>query len=38
VLRAHEADLVNVPVDDPGAFLDVDTEQEYRDLLRGLRR
>jgi CTP:molybdopterin cytidylyltransferase MocA len=38
VLRAHEADIVNLPVEDPGAFLDVDTEQEYRDLLRGLRR
>ena len=38
VVRAHEADIANVPVDDPGAFLDIDTEQEYRDALRELRR
>jgi CTP:molybdopterin cytidylyltransferase MocA len=38
VVRAHEADIVNVPVDDPGAFVDVDTEPEYRDALRALRR
>lgn len=38
VVRAHDADIVNVPVDDPGAFLDIDTEPEYRDLLRELRR
>ncbi len=38
VVRAHEADIVNLPIDDPGAFLDIDTEQEYRDALRELRR
>jgi molybdenum cofactor cytidylyltransferase len=38
VVRAHDADIVNVPVDDPGAFLDIDTEQEYRDALRNLSR
>ena len=38
VLRAHEADIVNLPIDDPGAFLDIDTEQEYRDALRELPR
>ena len=38
VVRAHEADIVNLPTDDPGAFLDIDTEQEYRDALRQLRR
>lgn len=38
VVRAHEADIVNVPVDDAGAFLDIDTEQEYRDALRNLCR
>lgn len=30
VVRALEAAIENVPVDDPGAFLDVDTPAEYR--------
>jgi molybdenum cofactor cytidylyltransferase len=38
VVRAHESAIVNLPVEDPGAFLDIDTEQEYRDALRELRR
>jgi len=38
VVRAHEADMVNLPIDDPGAFLDIDTLQEYEDALRELRR
>jgi CTP:molybdopterin cytidylyltransferase MocA len=37
VVRAHAAAIVNVPIDDPGAFLDVDTPDEYRDVLRQLR-
>jgi molybdenum cofactor cytidylyltransferase len=37
VLRAHAGDIVNVPVDDAGAFLDLDTEQEYLEVLRQLR-
>jgi len=38
VVRAHDADIVNLPVNDPGAFLDIDTEQEYRDAVRELPR
>jgi molybdenum cofactor cytidylyltransferase len=38
VVHAHDADIVNLPVDDPGAFLDIETEQEYRDAVRELPR
>jgi molybdenum cofactor cytidylyltransferase len=38
VVRAHDADIVNLPIDDPGAFLDIDTEQEYREVLRARQR
>ena len=34
VVRAHERDILNVDVDDPGAFVDVDTEDDYRAVLR----
>lgn len=34
VVRAHERDILNVDVDDPGAFVDVDTEEAYRNALR----
>jgi CTP:molybdopterin cytidylyltransferase MocA len=37
-VRARARDIVNVPVDDAGAFVDIDTEQEYRDVLQRLRR
>jgi CTP:molybdopterin cytidylyltransferase MocA len=37
VVRAHEADILNLAVEDSGAFLDIDTEQEYREVLRTLR-
>ena len=37
VVRAHAAEIVNVPIDDPGAFLDIDTPEEYRAVLRQLR-
>lgn len=30
VVRARQADILNVPVDDRGAFIDVDTPEEYR--------
>jgi len=30
VVRAHAADLVDVPSDDPGAFDDIDTPEDYR--------
>jgi molybdenum cofactor cytidylyltransferase len=33
VVRAHEHDLLNVPVDDEGCLVDVDTPEEYRRLL-----
>jgi CTP:molybdopterin cytidylyltransferase MocA len=32
VVRAHEHDLLNVPVDDEGCLVDVDTPDEYRRL------
>lgn len=34
VVRARAADIVNVPVDDEGAFTDVDTRDEYERSLR----
>jgi CTP:molybdopterin cytidylyltransferase MocA len=37
VVRAHEREILNVATDDPGAFLDVDTEREYLDALSSLR-
>ena len=36
VVRAHAEDIVNVPVDDAGAFVDIDTPDEYQDVLRQL--
>lgn len=38
VVRAHQEQILNVPVDDAGAFIDVDTEDAYRDALRQLQR
>jgi molybdenum cofactor cytidylyltransferase len=32
VVHAHEHDLLNVPVDDEGCLIDIDTPQEYRQL------
>jgi molybdenum cofactor cytidylyltransferase len=32
VVRAHERDLLNVPVDDEGCLIDVDTPDEYQRL------
>lgn len=29
VVRAHAAEILNVPIDDPGAYLDIDTPEEY---------
>jgi molybdenum cofactor cytidylyltransferase len=37
VVRAHANAIANVPVDDEGAFVDIDTPEEYRDALRELR-
>src|SRR5262245_4539965 len=33
VVRAHAADILNVPIDDDGAYIDVDTAAEYEALL-----
>jgi molybdenum cofactor cytidylyltransferase len=32
VVRAHTAEIVNVPIDDPGAYLDVDTPEQYSSM------
>jgi molybdenum cofactor cytidylyltransferase len=37
VIARHEARIVNVPLDDPGAFVDIDTEEDYRQALTRLR-
>jgi CTP:molybdopterin cytidylyltransferase MocA len=29
VIRAHEAAIINVPIDDPGAFIDIDDPEDY---------
>lgn len=29
VVRAHEPQIVNVPIDDPGAYFDIDTREDY---------
>lgn len=34
VVRAHEAQIVNVPVTDEGAFADMDTPEDYERLRR----
>ena len=33
VVRAHAASIVNVPVDDPGAFTDIDTPEDYTRIV-----
>lgn len=32
VVRAHEAEILNVPIDDPGAYRDIDTPEDYARL------
>jgi len=32
VVRAHEHDLLNVPVDDEGCLVDIDTRDDYSKL------
>jgi molybdenum cofactor cytidylyltransferase len=34
VVDAHFDEIVNVPVDDPGCLVDVDTPEDYQELLR----
>lgn len=38
VVHAHLATLIDVPVDDDGAFRDADTDDDYQALLRRLAR
>ncbi len=33
VVRAHAADIVNIPVSDQGAFTDVDTREDYERIV-----
>jgi molybdenum cofactor cytidylyltransferase len=35
VVHAHSAEIVNLEIDDPGAFLDIDTRDEYQKLVLG---
>jgi CTP:molybdopterin cytidylyltransferase MocA len=37
VVRAHAARIANVPIEDAGAFMDIDTPAEYQNALRQLR-
>jgi molybdenum cofactor cytidylyltransferase len=37
VLRAHAAEVLDVPVDDEGAFEDIDTPADYERLVGPLR-
>ena len=37
VVRAHAHAIVNVPVDDDGAFVDIDTPADYTHVMRELR-
>ena len=37
VVRAHAREIVDLPLDDDGAFADVDTEDDYAALRSGLR-
>lgn len=34
VVRAHSQEIINLPVSDAGAFLDIDTPEAYAQLLR----
>jgi CTP:molybdopterin cytidylyltransferase MocA len=38
VVRRRANDIVNAPIDDPGAYVDIDTPDEYRDVLSRLQR
>ena len=37
VVRARSDRIVNLPIEDPGAFVDVDTEEDYRQLIQRVR-
>lgn len=34
VVRAHADEILNVPIDDPGAYRDIDTPEDYARLMR----
>jgi len=34
VVRAHAAEILNLPIDDPGAYRDIDTPDDYEQLRR----
>lgn len=36
VLERHRAEIVDVPVDDPGAYEDIDTPEDYRRIIGAL--
>lgn len=38
IVRAHAREIIDVAVDDPGAFIDIDTEQEYLELAGRLQQ
>lgn len=38
VVRAHAAEMIEVPIDDEGAFTDVDTPEEYQRIIGALVR
>jgi molybdenum cofactor cytidylyltransferase len=38
VVRAHAAETIEVPIDDEGAFTDIDTREEYERFIRARER
>ena len=38
VVRAHADAIVNVSIDDAGAFIDIDTPDDYQNVMRELRQ
>jgi len=36
VVRAHAHEILNIPIEDPGAYFDVDTREDYDRLRRGI--
>ena len=33
VVRAHAAEMIEVPIDDEGAFTDIDTREDYERII-----
>jgi CTP:molybdopterin cytidylyltransferase MocA len=38
VVRAHAAEMIEVPIDDEGAFTDIDTPEEYERWIGSLAK